>query len=173
MSIELPTGFLDAERWDGLVALSKGALVHMIENGETPEFIGEPMTAEQAVSYLEEFLDRNKATLAEAGVDFLAGLARKIAVADGPDEPIEEFEARLGALTDEQLAVLNEAEADAVTALKADVIDRRRKLVADLLETGKTLLRGAIATGLNALMAEIGDDLRGFGAGLTGGNGAG
>jgi len=88
-------------------------------------------------------------------VDFLAGLVRKIAIGE-EEQPIEEFDAALAALTDEQLVAMNELEADAVEALKKDVIDRRRALVADILATGKELLRGAIATGLHALMAEIG-----------------
>lgn len=154
--MELPTGFLTEERFDGLVTLSKGALNHMMDHGEVPSFIGRPMNRADAVAYLEGWLDRNRSTLTEAGIDFLASFARKIAVGDEPEQPIEEFEASLGALTDEQLTVLNAAEASRVEAAKLDVIDRRRELVADALEVGKELLRGAIATGLRALMAEIG-----------------
>ncbi|MCP4869279.1 MAG: hypothetical protein GY898_11235 [Proteobacteria bacterium] len=154
MPLELPAGILTEERFDGLKHVSKAALLHMVEKGEVPAFIGKSMTAEQAVEYLKAWLDRNKLTLAEGGFDFLAALARKIAVGE-EEEPIEEFEAALASLTDEQIVALNKLEAKAVTALKKDVIDRRRELLADILATGKELLRGAIATGLHALMDEI------------------
>lgn len=153
--MNLPTGLLTEERFDDLVKISKEALLHMISHGEVPAFVGEPMTPDQAERYLLDWLDRNKETLAEGGLDFLAALAKKIAVGDD-EQPIEEFEAALASLTDEQLVALNAVEADRVEAMRKDVIDRRRALVADILETGKELLRGAIATGLHALMAEIG-----------------
>lgn len=155
MPLELPAGILTDEKLDELRDVSRSALLHMIENGEVPAFVGEPMTGDQAVDYLKAWLDRNKLTLAEGGFDFLAALARKIAVGE-EEQPIEEFDAALASFTDEQLVKMNELEADAVEALKRDVIDRRRELLADILATGKELLRGAIATGLHALMAEIG-----------------
>jgi len=155
MPFELPEGLLTAEKFDNFTTLTKGALAHLMETGEVPAFLGEPMSSHQAMTYLEEWLARNQVTLAEGGVDFLAGLVRKIAIGE-EEQPIEEFDAALAALTDEQLVAMNELEADAVEALKKDVIDRRRALVADILATGKELLRGAIATGLHALMAEIG-----------------
>lgn len=150
MLLSLPDGLLSGERFDEFASSAKAALVHMIEHGEVPEFVGAAMTREEALAYLEEWLARNQGTLAEGGIDFLTSLARRLVVGDEPEQPIEEFEAALGSFTDEQLVALNEAEADQVEALKRDVIDRRRAMVADLLETGKQLLRGAIASGLHA-----------------------
>lgn len=155
MAIELPAGLLTAEKWDGFVEATRAALVHMVEQGEVPEFVGEPMTGDQALEYLEGWLDRNKSTLVEGSVDFLGALGRRLAVGDGPDEPIEEFESKLVSMTDEQLVELNKAEANEIEALKKDVVDRRRQLVADLLETGKQLLRGAVSSGLHAAMGAV------------------
>lgn len=152
----LPEGLLSGEKFDEFGKLAKAALVHMIEKGETPAFVGKPMTAEEAVTYLRTWLDDNKVTLAEGGLDFLTALAKQIAVGD-EEQPIEEFEAGLRSMTDEQLVVLSEMEAAEVERLKRDVIDRRRALLASLLETGRELLRGAVATGLNALMDQVGD----------------
>lgn len=170
----LPAGIITEERFDALKHVSRAALVHMIETGEVPAFVGKPMTAEKAAEHLLAWLDRNKVTLAEGSFDYLAALARKIAVGD-EEEPIEEFEAALASLSDEQIVALNALEADAVEALKKDVIDRRRELLADILATGKELLRGAIATGLHALMAEIGSGGLPFGGGPgpNGGDAAG
>ncbi len=151
----LPAGFLSGDKFDEFVRLSKDALVHMIEHGEVPEFVGSPMKAPEALAYLESWLDRNKITLVEGGADFLAALARRLVVSDEPEQPIEEFEASLALLTDEQLVALNEREADEIEALKVDVIDRRRAMLADILDTGKQLLRGAVATGLHAVMGKV------------------
>lgn len=152
MAFTLPPGLITPDKYDEFADLSKAALLHMIEQGEVPEFAGEPMTKDAAVAYLEGWLDRNKGTLVEGGVDYLAALARKIVVGDEPDEPIEEFEASLASFTPEQLTAMTEAEAAEVEAMKRDVIDRRRELLADLLETGKQLLRGAISSGLHAMV---------------------
>ena len=152
MSFKLPDGILTGAQFDGFTEASKAALVHMVENGEVPEFVGRPMEADEAVTYLEGWLDRNKATLIEGGVDFLAALARRLVVSDEPDEPIEEFEAALASFSDEQLVAMTEAGAAEVEALKRDVIDRRRAMLADLLDVGKVLLRGAIASGLHAIV---------------------
>lgn len=150
--MEFPAGIINGDNWDRLVAYAKGALTHMLSSGEVPAEVGEPITPEQALSDLEGFLDRNKVTLFEGGYDFLASLARRLVVRDEPDEPLSEFEAKLTSLTDEQLTAMAEAEADNVEALKADVIDRRRQLLADVLETGQILLRGAFSSGLHALL---------------------
>lgn len=155
MTFKLPEGILSGDQFDGLTMASKTALVHMIEHGEVPGFIGKAMTAEEAVTYLEGWLDRNKVTLLEGGVDYLAALVRRIAISDEPEQPIEEFEAALASFTDEQLVAMTEADADEAEALRRDVIDRRRAMLADLLEVGKVLLRGAIASGLHAAMGEL------------------
>lgn len=152
MSFTLPEGILSGDQFDALTGASKAALIHMVEHGEVPEFVGRPMKAEEAVTYLEGWLDRNKATLVEGGVDYLAALARRLVVSDEPEQPIEEFEAALVSFTDEQLVAMTEADAAEAEAFRRDVIDRRRAMLADLLEVGKVLLRGAIASGLHAAM---------------------
>jgi hypothetical protein len=164
MPLEVLGGILTEERFDALADVSRAALLHMIERGEVPAFVGKPMTAEKAEEYLRSWLGRNKVTLMEGGFDYLAGLARKIAVGD-EEQPIEEFEASLASLTDDQIVAMNALEADRVAEMKRDVIDRRRELLADLLAVGRELLRGAVATGLHALMAEVGPGLASFGAG--------
>ena len=155
MPIELPAGVITEENWAAFVGVTKSALSHMIAEGEVPAFLGEPMTEEEAVGYLETWLEAHKLTLAEASVDFLASLVKRYAVGDEPDETADEFEASLASLSLEQLTAISEAEAGTVASLKADVIDRRRQLVADGLEVGKTLLRGAVATGLHSLIAAL------------------
>lgn len=145
-------GIISEESWDGFVSLSRAALLHMVEHGEVPEFVGEPMTTDQAVAFLEDWLQENKLTLIEGGFDFLAGLARSIAIGDEPEQPIEEFEDAIKSLTDEQLTAISEGEADQIEAAKVDVIDRRREMVASLLATGRVLLRGALASALYAAL---------------------
>ena len=152
MSINLPEGFLDAARWAELGELSEAALRHMILGGEIVELEGSALTTDQAVDALREFLARNEPALRRSGEDFLGDLARRLVQGDEPDVPLEEFEAKLGSLTDEQLVAVNAGEADEVEAMKREVIDQRRALVADALATGKQLLRGAVASGLLALL---------------------
>lgn len=152
MAFKLPEGLLSGDTFDGFVEAAKAALRHVVEQGEVPEFLGEPMSGDDALNYLEGWLDRNKGTLVEGGVDYLSALARRLVIAEEPEQTIEEFEASLASFTDEQLVAMTEADAAEVEACKIDVIDRRRALLADLLETGKTLLRGAVATGLRAAL---------------------
>ena len=155
MPFTLPEGILSGDEFDGFTDATKAALTHMIDHGEVPEFVGAPMTRKEAMTFLDEWLGRNQGTLVEGGVDYLAALVRRLVVSDEPEQPIEEFEAALASFTDEQLVAMTEADAAEMEALKRDVIDRRRAMVADLLDVGKTLLRGAIATGLHAAMGSL------------------
>lgn len=155
-ALVLPGGVITEETWAEFSAIANGALGHMIDGGETPAFLGTAMSKDDALGYLTGWLDKHKSTLVEGGVDFLRALVNRFALVDEPEQSIEEFEAGLVSLTAEQLTVLSERLADEAEALKKDVVDRRRALVADALELGNVLLRGALATGVQAALAGIG-----------------
>lgn len=155
-AVALPGGVITDETWDEFSAIATGALGHMVDGGETPAFLGTPMSKEEAVDHLTDWLDKHKSTLVEGGVGFLRAIVNRFALVDEPQQSIEEFEAALLSLTDEQLTVLSEQLADEAEALKKSVVDRRREMVADLLETANVLLRGALGTGVQAALARIG-----------------
>jgi len=154
-AVALPGGVINEETWDAFADITTAALAYMVDGGEIPAFLGQPMTKDQAINHLKGWLQIHKETLVEGGVEFLRSLVNGFALVDEPQQSIEEFEAGLVSLTTEQLVVLAEQLADRAEALKQDVVDRRRELVADALAVGGVLLRGALSTGLTAALGSL------------------
>jgi hypothetical protein len=151
-----PGGVVTEDNLRTVLSVSMEALNHVIAQGEVAEFKGRPMKAETAVRFLRDFVSDHRAALIQGSSGFLESLARRIVQADGPDVPIEEFEAQLASLSDVQLTELSELEADTAASIVAGIVDKRRELLAALLGVGKVLLRGAIATGLTAILGPAG-----------------
>jgi hypothetical protein len=154
-AVALPGGVINEETWDAFADITTAALGYMVEGGEIPAFLGQPMTKDEAINHLKGWLQIHKDTLVEGGVEFLRSLVNGFALVDEPQQSIEEFEAGLASLSAEQLVVLSEQLADRAETLKQDVVDRRRLLVADGLALGNVLLRGALATGLTAALSRV------------------
>lgn len=145
-------GVISDENLGEVVHVATAALKHVIAQGETPEFKGRPMKVETAVAYLRDFLGEQRLALIQGSSGFLEATARRIVQADGPDVPIEEFEASLAELSDLQLTELSELNAEDADAITKGIVDARREFLGALLATGRVLLRGAIASGLTAVL---------------------
>ena len=151
-----PGGVISDENLGEVVHVATAALKHVIAQGETPEFKGRPMTAETAVKYLRDFLSDHRVALIQGSSGFLEAVATRVVQADGPEIPIEEFEASLRELSDLQLTELSELQASNAEAITAGIVTARREFLAALLGAGRVLLRGAIASGLTAVLGPAG-----------------
>lgn len=154
-TIALPGGVITDETWEEFTNIATGALGHMVDGGETPAFLGTAMSKDEAIDHLKGWLDKHKGTLVEGGVDFLKAIVNRFALVDEPQQSIEEFEAGLVSMTDEQLTALSEQAADRAEFLKKDVIDRRREMIADAMTLANVLIRGALASGVQAAVAGL------------------
>lgn len=146
----LAGGVITDANWDEFGAIVVGAINHMIDGGEPGEIFGAVASKEAAAEMTKAWLEEHRGALVEGGVEFLTALVAQVALTEQPTQSAAEFEASLESMTDEQLTQLSELNAAQATALRKDVVDRRRALFASLIDLGGSLLRGAVATGLQA-----------------------
>ena len=143
------TQFLMPERLEELRGLSRATIVHMVETGELPEFAGDPISVDDAIAMLDEWLETHKGALAGATSDFLFDLA--INAAKGLFDRAA-FDQSIAGLSPEGLAEIAAADsARAESLYQGYQLDRAA--AAEAMATLHAIVRGAIASGLMALLS--------------------